>query len=213
MRKLILLTLFSLILISCKEKQKTYEALEAEVLCDVLPEIAKYELNQNFNNVIPPPLETDSLNFSVEKIEQINQKRNEDWIRFKSELKQNIESSIKKIDDNKKFKYAIIDTLLSVNGAFSLDLKYEYDLLPKRKLNENEFKNSSLDIVLVSYKDTFEGGVRNNEYLPLSRLSRVLIHKNGKAYFEGNKMYYHYKVFCNFSKKENKWVIEKIIKE
>ena len=213
MRKLILLTLFSLILISCKEKQKTYEALEAEVLCDVLPEIAKYELNQNFNNVIPPPLEVDSLKFSIEKLELINQKRNEDWIRFKSELKQNIESSIKKIDDNKKFKYAIIDTLLSVNGAFSLDLKYEYDLLPKRKLNENEFKNSSLDVVLVSYKDTFEGGVRNNEYLPLSGLSRVLIHKNGKAYFECNKMYYHYKVFCNYSQKENKWKIEKIIKK
>ena len=213
MRKLILLTLFSLILISCKEKQKTYEALEAEVLCDVLPEIAKYELNQNFNSVIPPPLEIDSLKFSKEKIQQINRKRNEDWIIFKSELKQNIEISIKKINDNKKFKYAIIDTLLSVNGAFSLDLKYEYDLLPKRKLNENEFKNSSLDIVLVSYKDTFEGGVRNNEYLPLSRLSRVLIHKNGKAYFECNKMYYHYKVFCNYSQKENKWKIEKIIKE
>jgi hypothetical protein len=213
MPKLILLTLFYLILISCTEKEKTYEELEAEVLCDVLPEIAKYELNQNFNTVIPPPLEADSLKFSVEKLEQINQKRKEDWVRFKSELKQNIESSIKKIDNNKKFKYAIIDTLLSVNGAFSLDLKYEYDSLPKRKLNENEFKNSSLDVVLVSYKDTFEGGVRNNEYLPLSGLSRVLIHKNGKAYFECNKMYYYYKVFCNYSQKENKWKIEKIIKK
>ena len=68
-------------------------------------------------------------------------------------------------------------------------------------------------MVLVSYKDTFEGGVRNNEYIPLSGLSRVLIHKNGKAYFECNKMYYRYKVFCNYSQKENKWKIEKIIKE
>ena len=41
MRKLILLTLISLTLIFCKEKEKAYEALEAEVLCDVLPEIAK----------------------------------------------------------------------------------------------------------------------------------------------------------------------------
>jgi hypothetical protein len=213
MRKLILLTLFSLILISCKEKQKTYETLEAEVLCDVLPEIAKYELNQNFNSVIPPPLEIDSLKFSKEKIQQINRKRNEDWIIFKSELKQNIEISIKKINDNKKFKYAIIDTLNNVYNSFNQTFKYEFDSLPERKLNENEFKNSSLDVVLVSYKDTFEGGVRNNEYLPLSRLSRVLIHKNGKAYFECNKMYYHYKVFCNYSQKENKWKIEKIIKE
>jgi hypothetical protein len=213
MHKLILLTLFSLIQISCAENEKTYEALEAEVLCDVLPEIAKYELNQNFNNLIPPPLEIDSLKFSIEKIQQINQKRNEDWISFKSELKQNIESSIKKIDENKMFKYAIIDTLLSVKKVFNNDLKYEYDSLPKRKLNENEFENSSLEVDLVSYKDTFEGGVRNNENLPLSGLSRVLIHKNGKAYFECNKMYYHYKILCNFSQKENKWKIEKIIKE
>ena len=213
MRKLILLTLFSLILISCKEKQKTYETVEAEVLCDVLPEIAKYELNQNFNSVIPPPLEIDSLKFSKEKIQQINRKRNEDWIIFKSELKQNIEISIKKINDNKKFKYAIIDTLNNVYNSFNQTFKYEFDSLPERKLNENEFKNSSLDVILVSYKDTFEGGVRNNEYLPLSGLSRVLIHKNGKAYFECNKMYYHYKVFCNYSQKENKWKIEKIIKE
>lgn len=213
MRKLILLTLISITLISCTKKEKAYEALEAEVLCDVLPEIAIYELNQNFNTIIPPPLETDSLNFSVEKIEQINQKRNEDWIRFKSELKQNIESSIKKIDKFKKYKYAVIDTLLSVDNPINEDFKYEYNSLPKRKLNENEFKNSSLDVVLVSYNDTFEGGVKNNEFLPLSGLSRVLIHKNEKAYFECNKMYYHYKVFCNFFKKENKWVIEKIIKE
>ena len=83
----------------------------------------------------------------------------------------------------------------------------------RRRSAENEFEKSNLDIVLVPYKDTFEGGVRNNENLPLSGLSRVLIHKNGKAYFQCNKMYYHYNVFCNFSQKENKWQIEKIIKE
>ena len=76
-----------------------------------------------------------------------------------------------------------------------------------------DVEKSNIDVVLVSYKDTFEGSVRNNEYLPLSGLSRVLIHKNGKAYFQCNKVYYHYNVFCNFSQKENKWKIEKIIKE
>ena len=44
MQKLILLTFFSFFILSCTEKEKTYEELEAEVLCDVLPEIAKYEL-------------------------------------------------------------------------------------------------------------------------------------------------------------------------
>jgi len=128
-------------------------------------------------------------------------------------MKQNIEISIKNIDENKMFKYAIIDTLLAVNNSFNQTFKYEFDSLPERKLNENEFENSILDVVLVSYKDTFEGSVRNNEYLPLSGLSRVLIHKNGKAYFECNKMYYHYKIFCNFYQKENKWKIAKIIKK
>ena len=205
--------LISLFFFSCDDNPKTYEELEAEVLCDVLPEIAKYELNQNQNNFLPPPLETDSLKFSKEEIQQLNKKRDEDWIIFKLELKQNIEIAIKNTDQFKKYKYAVIDTLLSVNKPTTEDFKYEYDSLPERKLSVNEFEKSNLNVVLVSYKDTFEGGVRNNEHLPLSGLSRVLIHKNGKAYFQCNKIYYHYNVFCVFSKKENKWKIEKIIKE
>lgn len=205
--------LISLFFFSCEGNPKNYEELEAEVLCDVLPEIAKYELNQNHNNFLPPPLETDSLKFSKEEIQQLNKKRDEDWITFKLELKQNIEIAIKNTDQFKKYKYAVIDTLLSVNKPTTEDFKYEYDSLPERKLSVNEFEKSNLDIVLVPYKDTFEGGVRNNENLPLSGLSRVLIHKNGKAYFQCYKMYYHYNVFCVFSKKENKWKIEKIIKE
>lgn len=205
--------LISLFFFSCEGNPKNYEELEAEVLCDVLPEIAKYELNQNHNNFLPPPLETDSLKFSKEEIQQLNKKRDEDWITFKLELKQNIEIAIKNTDQFKKYKYTVIDTLLSVNKPTTEDFKYEYDSLPERKLSVNEFEKSNLDIVLVPYKDTFEGGVRNNENLPLSGLSRVLIHKNGKAYFQCYKMYYHYNVFCVFSKKENKWKIEKIIKE
>jgi hypothetical protein len=213
MQRLVVLTLFSFFLFSCSEKEKTYEELEAEVLCDVLPEIAKYELNQSQNNFLPPPLETDSLKFSKEKIQQLNKKRDEYWITFKLELNQSIEIAIKNIDQFKKYKYAVIDTLLSVNASLNQDLKYEFDSLPQRKLNVKEFEKSNIDVVLVSYKDTFEGGVRNNEHLPLSGLSRVLIHKNGKAYFQCNKMYYHYNVFCNFSQKQKKWKIEKIIKE
>ena len=213
MKKALSIITIVLFFFSCSEKEKTYEELEAEVLCDVLPEVAKYELNQSQNNFLPPPLEVDSLKFSKEKIRQLNKKRDEDWITFKLEIKQNIETSIKKVDEFKKYKYAVIDTLFSVNKPFSKDFKYEYDSLPERKLTKNEFEKSNLDVVLVSYKDTFEGGVRNNEHLTLSGLSRVLIHKNGREYFECNKVYYHYKVFCNFSQKGNKWRIEKIIKE
>lgn len=144
MQKLILLTFFSFFILSCTEKEKTYEELEAEVLCDVLPEIAKYELNQNENNFLPPPLEIDSLKFSKEKIQQLNKKRDEDWITFKLELKQKIVTSIKKIDEFKKYKYAVIDTLLSVNASLDQDLKYEFDSLPQRKLNVKEFENQIL---------------------------------------------------------------------
>jgi len=153
------------------------------------------------NNFLPPPLEVDSLKFSKEKIQQLNKKRDEDWINFKLELKQNIETAIKKADEFKKYKYAVIDTLFSINKSFSEDFKDEYDSLPERKLSKNEFNKSKIDVTLISYKNTFEGGVRDNEHLPLSGLSRVLIHKNGKAYFQCNKMYYHYNVFCNFSQK------------
>jgi hypothetical protein len=45
MKKVFLLFLF-FTLFSCKEK--TYEELEAEVFCDVLPEVAKYELENYF---------------------------------------------------------------------------------------------------------------------------------------------------------------------
>ena len=51
MQKLILLTFFSLFTLSCTEKEKTYEELEAEVLCDVLPEVIP-EIGSLF---IPPP--------------------------------------------------------------------------------------------------------------------------------------------------------------
>ena len=119
MKKALSILSIVLFLCSCSEKEKTYEELEAEVLCDVLPEIAKYELNQSQNNFLPPPLEVDSLKFSKEKIQQLNKKRDEDWINFKLELKQNIETAIKKVDEFKKYKYAVIDTLLSVNKPFS----------------------------------------------------------------------------------------------
>ena len=88
MKKTLSILTIVLFLFSCTEKEKTYEELEAEVLCDVLPEIAKYELNQNQNMFLPPPLETDSLKFSKEEIQQLNKKRDEDWITFKSKLKQ-----------------------------------------------------------------------------------------------------------------------------
>lgn len=63
MRKLILLTLISLTLIFCTEKEKTYEALEAEVLCDVLPEVIRPFIQIDLPP--PPPPSSDSLKIDL----------------------------------------------------------------------------------------------------------------------------------------------------
>ena len=64
MQKLILLTFFSFFILSCTEKEKTYEELEAEVLCDVLPEVI-YPFIQ-INLPPPPPPSSDSLKFNLD---------------------------------------------------------------------------------------------------------------------------------------------------
>ena len=73
MQKLILLTFFSFFIFSCTEKEKTYEELEAEVLCDVLPGIAKFEIKSflRLGVVIPPPTELDTLNYTNKQIDSI----------------------------------------------------------------------------------------------------------------------------------------------
>ena len=65
MRKGAFILILSLSFINCQEKtkaiEKTYEQLEAEVLCDILPEIAidYYELFHFFK--FPPPPQTSIL--------------------------------------------------------------------------------------------------------------------------------------------------------
>ena len=44
---MLVLSLLSLVFLSCTEKEKTYEELESEVLCDVLPELA-HEITRRF---------------------------------------------------------------------------------------------------------------------------------------------------------------------
>ena len=164
MRKGAFIFILYLFFISCQEKtketKKTYEQLEAKVLCDVLPEVAKYELENSFWLRIPPPPpipEIDTLKFNS----------------FKTE--------------------------------------YLFDSLDIRPLSSSEFEKSNLKVTLITYKNTFEGGIRNSD-MPLLFLSRVLLSQDyKKAYFFVFKYYRAYHVFCEFS--ENRWFIKKIIEE
>lgn len=58
MKKALSIITIVLFLFSCTEKEKTYEELEAEVLCDVLPDVIP-EIGSLF--IPPPPPMPDSL--------------------------------------------------------------------------------------------------------------------------------------------------------
>ena len=214
MQKLILLTFFSFFILSCTEKEKTYEELEAEVLCDVLPEIAKHEINSflRLGIIIPPPPEIDSINYTNKQIDSIKKVEYNDWKKYKKIRKEKSDSIFNLIEKFKRIEFGILDTLADVEKLKFDKNIYKFNNLDFRGVELKEFEKCNLKINLVNFKNTFEGEDRNSNN-PLVFLTRVLIdEKDEKAFFSVLKMYGTYHVFCNFSQKENKWKIEKIIK-
>ncbi len=215
MQKLILLTFFSFFIFSCNEKEKTYEELEAEVLCDVLPGIAKFEIKSflRLGVVIPPPTELDTLNYTNKQIDSIKKVEYNDWDKYKKIRKEKSDSIFNLIEKFKRIEFGILDTLADVEKLKFDKNIYKFNNLDFRGVELKEFEKCNLKINLINFKNTFEGEDRNSNN-PLVFLTRVLIdEKDEKAFFSVLKMYGTYHVFCNFSKKENKWKIEKIIKE
>ena len=218
MRKGAFIFILYLFFISCQEKtketKKTYEQLEAKVLCDVLPEVAKYELENSFWLRIPPPPpipEIDTLKFNSFKTDSILHKSRTDWDNFISENRNGINESILKLKEFKKIEFGVLDTLRWVNKYEIDKTEYLFDSLDIRPLSSSEFEKSNLKVTLITYKNTFEGGIRNSD-MPLLFLSRVLLSQDyKKAYFFVFKYYRAYHVFCEFS--ENRWFIKKIIEE
>ena len=139
MQKLILLTFFSFFILSCNEKEKTYEELEAEVLCDVLPEVIP-EIGSLF---IPPP-PPDSLqneNYKISSDEEFFKLVNEEKEKTKKLAKQKY-----------NYRIGVIDTLRGIDFTYYKnefpkhfnDFKPIFDSLGFRQINKNEVKNSTV---------------------------------------------------------------------
>ncbi len=200
MQKLVVLALFSFFLLSCSEKEKTYEELEAEVLCDVLPEVAKYELEIYF------------WYYRLESL-QIDSTKIEDKKYLKKIRDEKISNIISLLNEYKKVEIGVLDTLYTANKVKEDKNNYKFDSLGVRGLNIKEFEKSNLKVHLVNYKNTFEGDERNSE-TPLLFLCRVLISKTeNTARFSVYKYYGGYDVICSFSRENQKWVVKEIIKE
>ena len=213
MKKALSVLSIVLFLFSCTEKQKSYEELEAEVLCDVLPEVIP-EIGSLF--IPPPPPPPDSLQNENYKISS-----DEDFFKLVNEEKE----KTKKLAKQKyKYRIGIIDTLRGIDFTYYknefpkhfIDFKPIFDSLDFRHLNENEVKNSTLLINL--YGSEFLPHITSNhnhdEHTILS-ISRVVINKNkDKAFFDlskGGCVPYVFKIIS--IRKNNKWILKGIIKD
>ena len=88
------------------------------------------------------------------------------------------------------------------------------DNLDCRFISEDEFKNTSLNIIITNLDSVFEGDIINKPNVPLVTLSRVLIDKNRKsAYFEVYRRFLSEKIYCIYSEEKNEWIVNEIIKE
>ena len=213
MKKALSVLSIVLFLFSCTEKQKSYEELEAKVLCDVLPEVIP-EIGSLF--IPPPPPPPDSLQNENYKISS-----DEDFFKLVNEEKE----KTKKLAKQKyKYRIGIIDTLRGIDFTYYknefpkhfIDFKPIFDSLDFRHLNENEVKNSTLLINL--YGSEFLPHITSNhnhdEHTILS-ISRVVINKNkDKAFFDlskGGCVPYVFKIIS--IRKNNKWILKGIIKD
>lgn len=215
--KNIFILLISIFFFSCEKKEKTYEELEAEVLSDVLPEVIKYELNENLSRVkilslIQPP-DLDSLKYSNKQLDSIFKNYEELNNKYLKLFEQKTDSLLVVLDQFKKHEILLIDTLSYVEKLIIRKNQYLFDSLQPRRIIREEFSKCNLEIKLISYKNTFEGGE------PISQRAvvfptRVLISTDKhNSFFSILKWYGTYHVFCKYSEKLNKWEIDKIVKD
>ena len=206
MRKLILLTLFSLILISCKEKQKTYEALEVEVLCDVLPEVIRPFIQINLPP--PPPPSSDSL-----KIDLNNDSIIKDIEKQRAEIKKLIQQKHKVQIGLNSLMFSLKKTVLKTYNQNIISV----DSLIERKFQQNELSNSTLKINFVENDTIASLGefINDRENKALSSVTRVLF--NDEKTIAIFKLYpfgcLPYSIEIISEKVNNKWVVKEIIKE
>ena len=211
MKKALSIITIVLFLFSCTENEKTYEELEAEVLCDVLPEVIP-EIGSLF---IPPP-PPDSLQNENYKISS-----DEEFFKLVNEEK---EKTKKLAKQKNKYRIGIIDTLRGIDFTYYKnefpkhfnDFKPIFDSLDFRQINKNEVKNSTLLINLYGseFLPHLTSNHKHDEHTIIS-ISRVVINnKKDKAFFnltKGGCIPYAFKIIS--IKKNNKWILKGIIKD
>ena len=190
MQKLILLTFFSFFILSCTEKEKTYEELEAEVLCDVLPEVISIidgggPIPENKN----PEELNKIINYQIDSISQL-------------------------INLTDKYSIGIQDTLYPTIDDYLLK-KFNFrpfkKNLEKRKVEQVDFQNSILNIDLYSKEIwppfTIKPGIKPNQII--YQISRVILNeeKDKALVIISRSISITYVVLCE---KKNKWITKEI---
>ena len=218
MRKGTFIFILSLFFISCQEKtkvvQKTYEQLEAEVLCDVLPDVIKDFCKKQYL-LLPPPISIDYSVFSKTNQDSIHVAKVKEWKKLNAQIHKTRADFIKQIPEHKKVTFGVVDSLWSITSKkikgtenYFISL---YDSLDTRAVYDTDFLNCSVIIKTVSTDSIFEGEVRNNPDLRVIGLSRVLIAKpQENAYFEVYQYFYLKKICCIYSNEKKKWIINEI---
>ncbi|WP_291110060.1 hypothetical protein [Flavobacterium sp. UBA6195] len=206
MKKALSVLSIVLFLFSCTEKEKTYEELEAEVLCDVLPNVIHSFIQINLPP--PPPPSSDSLeiNFNIDSItKDIERQRDE----------------IKKLAQEKnKIHIGLNSLLFSINKSefrITNQRNISIDSLKERKFRPKELLNSTLKIKFVENDTIADRGefIKDSQIKALSSVSRVLFNdKKTKAFF---KLYpfgcLPYSIEVVSEKVNNKWVVKEIIEQ
>ena len=206
MKKALSVLSIVLFFFSCTEKEKTYEELEAEVLCDVLPDVIHSFIQINLPP--PPPPSSDSLeiNFNIDSItKDIERQRDE----------------IKKLAQEKnKIHIGLNSLMFSINKSefrITNQRNISIDSLKERKFRPKELLNSTLKIKFVENDTIADRGefIKDPQIKALSSVSRVLFNdKKTKAFF---KLYpfgcLPYSIEIVSEKVNNKWVVKEIIKE
>ena len=209
MQKLFILTFFSIFLLSCTVKEKNYEALEAEVLCDVLPEILERELKFH-PKLLPPPPYLNSSKHTVIQIDSIKKQDSLSWYKHLKDYKVYYQNRLSEIRQYKKVQQKVLDTLLYVKKLSIDETVYLKSELDSRKVELKEFNDSNIKVNLVSYSNTFEGQEINTGEQVLF-LTRILMdEKKENSFFTVFKFIGTYHVFCRKGK-DKKWKIRKVI--
>lgn len=192
--KNIFIILVSFVIFSCEKEEKSYEELEAEILCDILPEMAGILGGGG-------PIPEDKLNFEGNVI-------SEEMLKAVS---RQMDSVAKLIQDG-QYDIGVCDTLLSVdtkNFVFFEPLKKKLDI---RKIEAIELKDCKLkiDFYTINRLPPIKRTPEPKKGQIIYRINRVVISKNKKEAFVGlSRSFKHHKgALVRFN--NDKWVIERM---